>query len=121
MGKTSVMSEPQWPVMPTPDPYDEPVEPSADGTGLFAVMIEESEGSGGNLIWNAAPAPPRQAMASRNRAREHAAWLAKRYTPRHPRSEQSRAAYRISPDQYLTIVQGATMGFSFRVTVVEVL
>jgi hypothetical protein len=36
-------------------------------------------------------------------------------------AEQSRAVFRISPDEYVTTVEGATMTFSYRVVVVEVL
>ncbi|MFT3971787.1 MAG: hypothetical protein QM695_16295 [Micropruina sp.] len=38
---------------------------------------------------------------------------------RHPPNEQRRSVFRVSTDEHPTIVEGATMAFSFRTVVAE--
>jgi len=110
------MSETQWPTMPIPGGAT--VQDPSDGS-RFTVLIEENQGSGDSLRWVGAPCG--SIWPSRAEARTAAVHYAHRHDPRHPMAEQSRAVFRISPDEYVTTVEGATMTFSYRVVVVEVL
>jgi len=110
------MSEAQWPVLPMP--ADAAVEEPSDSPHLYTLVVEENAGSGDSMRWSAGRFSD-QSWLNLGEARRQAERLAWRYAPRHPMSEQRRAVYRLSPNQYLTIVDGATSTFSFRVTIAE--
>ncbi|MFT4294292.1 MAG: hypothetical protein QM582_02640 [Micropruina sp.] len=109
------MSDTRWPTLPIPS--DAAHVPASGDVG-YTLLVEQSVGSGNGLRWLAAPAT-RTAWADRELARHEAERFARTYQPRHPMTEQRRGVYRISPDEYLTIVEGATMTFSFRTVVAE--
>lgn len=108
------MSDTQWPTMPTPGSAN--VQDPSDGS-RFTVLVEENQGSSDSLRWVGAPCGT--IWPNRADARAAAVEFAHGHGPRHPMSEQSRSVYRISPDEYVTVVQGATMSFSFHTLVVE--
>lgn len=56
---------------------------------------------------------------TRSEAQQAALNLARSYSPQHPMMEQGREVYQVSPDSYLTIVQGMTSSFHFRATVAQ--
>ncbi|MEU3019101.1 MULTISPECIES: hypothetical protein [unclassified Nocardiopsis] len=87
----------------------------------WTVLIEEVRGSGDRLRWGTAPsAGARNAsFDDREQAREEALRLTAAHFPANPWSERDRQVYRISPDEYLVNVDGATTDFHFRVTVAE--
>ncbi|MFT3834761.1 MAG: hypothetical protein QM711_15830 [Micropruina sp.] len=110
------MSESQWPTLPMPSDLDEPApEP---GNTEYTLIVEQTVGSGNGLRWLAVPVTP-TTWRERDQARREAESLAWRFSPRHPMNEQRRSVYRVSPDEFLTIVEGATMTFSYRTTVAE--
>lgn len=110
------MSETQWPTLPMPADNGEPVS-EPDGAE-YTLLAEQTVGSGNGLRWLAVPVT-RQTWRERSQARREAERFAWRFSPRHPMNEQRRSVYRVSPDEFLTIVEGATMTFSFRTTVAE--
>lgn len=114
------MTNTQWPTMPLPEHAQDgpPLEPAGPGS-RWTVLIEENRGYGDAIRWSGSAA--NRYWSTRNEARSAAEDAARSYVPSHPMSEQSRASYRVSLDEYLTVVDGATSTFSFRVTVAEVL
>ncbi len=105
-----------WPTLPQPlDRSDDSREPS---NTEFTVIVEQTEGSGNSMRWLAVPVTP-STWGDRDTARAEAQRYAWTFQPRHPMSEQRRSVYRVSPDEYLVIIEGATMTFSLRVTVAE--
>ena len=116
------MTDTQWPTLPMPDDAlseDATIQDSAapEGAARFTVLIEENQGSGDSIRWVGVPSE--REWPSRREAQAAAADYAWRYVPRHPMSEQGRSVYRISLDQYLTVVAGAMSNFSYRVSVAE--
>lgn len=122
------MSEANWPTLPIPHEHrsDESAIPRQSSTepdpiayreGTYAVFIEESTGSGNTLRWLGTAEP--DVYRTRDLARTRAAELARTYEPQHPRSLRRRSVFRVSPDEYLTSVDGATMSFHYRVIVAE--
>ncbi|PWV57560.1 hypothetical protein [Nocardiopsis sp. L17-MgMaSL7] len=89
----------------------------------WTVLIEEILGSGERQRWGLVPsAPGGQRNASfddREEARAEALRLTAAHVPGHPWAERDRQAYRVSPDEYVVNVDGATTEFHFRVTVAE--
>lgn len=111
------MTQAQWPTLPMPgdEPERDPREPA---NIEYTLLVEQLVGSGNTMRW-LAEAITRQTWQERDRVRreaEHCAWT---FQPRHPMSEQRRSVYRVSPDEYMTIVEGATQTFSFRTLVAE--
>jgi hypothetical protein len=109
------MSEQQWPTLPMPEDRD---AGPASGAGEYTLLVEQTTGSGQSMRWLATPVT-RKTWGDRDDARREAAQFAWRFEPRHPMNEQRRSVYRVSADEYLTIVEGATMTFSFRTLVAE--
>lgn len=110
------MSETQWPTLPMPSDPDETV--ASSGGTEYTLLVEQTVGSGNGLRWLAVPVTQRT-WRDRARARREAERFAWEFTARHPMNEQRRSVYRVTPDEFLTIVEGATMTFSFRTTVAE--
>ncbi len=110
------MSETQWPTLPMPSDLDEPA--AEPGNAEYTLIVEQTVGTGNGLRWLAVPVT-RQTWPDREQARREAESFAWRFSARHPMNEQRRSVYRVSPDEFLTIVEGATMTFSFRTTVAE--
>ncbi len=110
------MTDTQWPTLPLPSDADQ-AGPET-GSTQYTLLVEETTGSGESMRWLGSRATGKTWM-DRTEARREAELFARTFAPRHPMSEQSRAVYRISPDHYLTVVEGATKTFSFRTTVAE--
>lgn len=112
------MSEHQWPILP---PHDSEVQHSteqgadADELGRFSVFIEELDSSNRPLIRRGSG----HVWPTRAEARQEAAHLARNFVPRHPLQPQNRGSFQLSEDEFLTIVDGATRQFHFRVLVVK--
>lgn len=109
------MSNVQWPTLPMPT--DAEPEPG-DSSAIYTLLIEESTGSGDSIRWTASRLST-ITWRDRSEARREAMSAAWRYAPQHPMAEQRRAVYRINPDEWLVIVEGATASFAFRVMVAE--
>jgi sarcosine oxidase gamma subunit len=88
---------------------------SAEG---FAVLVEQTTGSGDNLRWTVHPEPT-VLHRTRDDARRAALDLCRALDPSHPFREQHRSIFRVGPDEYLVVVTGMTKTFHFRVTVAE--
>jgi len=114
----------------TPTSDEGPLLPSAyspvpRGTGAqpasgfgYALVVEQSTGSGESIVWRVAPAPL-PAGPTRAAAREAALQLARTFRPNHPFSQKDRAIYRIDADTLLVLVPGMTKAFHFRISVAE--
>ncbi|MFE1165985.1 hypothetical protein [Nocardiopsis sp. NPDC058789] len=89
----------------------------------WVVLIEEIRGSGDRQRWGLVPPSfdgrRDTEFATGEEARAEALCLTSAHAPGHPWSERDRQAYRISPDEYLVNVDGATSDFHFRLTVAE--
>jgi hypothetical protein len=88
------------------------------GTGVFHILVEQNVGSGGNFRWAVEPVPT-VAFPTLEAARDGALEACRRLEPKHPFSELGRRVLRITPDEYLVIVDGMTATFHFRVSVAE--
>lgn len=109
------MSDMQWPVLPMPGEISD----GETDAPVYVVLIEQNEGGGENLRWTASPSG--ETWTNRRDARAEAEHFAREYQPRHPMSERARGVFRISDDEYLTLVAGMTTNFSYRVTVAELI
>lgn len=112
------MSEPQWTNPPANYPSQAAGAPD-DRVAGYSVMIEQHEQVGDSYRWLASDASQR--TATLQEARDYAYRLAHTFGPNHPMSEQGRTAYRLNLDEFVTIVQGATRSFHFRLRLVELL
>lgn len=113
------MSEAQWPTLPMPSDAAAPTRSSGSSAEAgFTLLVEQTVGSGNTMRSLTEPVTPKTWL-ERDDARREAEVLAWRFEPRHPMSEQRRSVYRISPDEYLTIIEGATATFSYRTVVAE--
>ena len=110
------MSETQWPTLPMPADAADPTRSSGDAG--YTLLVEQTVGSGNSMRSLAEPVT-RKTWLERADARQEVEVLAWRFQPRHPMSEQRRSVYRVGPDEFLTIVEGATSTFSFRTVVAE--
>ena len=99
-------------------PADSSVEEPSDRSHVYTLIVEENIGSGDSMPWSDSRFSD-QSWLNLAEARRQAEQLAWHHAPRHPMSEQRRAVYRVSPDEYVTIVDGAAFTFLFRVTVAE--
>ncbi len=119
-GKMENMTQQPWPILERPAPLPSDTFGNPDESNRFVVLIEQTVGSGETQRWGVPDAPIR-VPGGRPAAQQMAAQLAANHKPRHPMMEQGRWVYRISDDQYLSVVQGATATFHFRVSVAELL
>lgn len=106
-----------WPLLgdaPAQNPRDEFLDP-AERRG-YVVIIEQLRGSGNTREWSAQVSTPSD---TREDARRRANSAARTFNPNHPIHPQGRDILRISPDEYLVIVDGMTSSFHFRVSVAE--
>ncbi|MCW3156794.1 hypothetical protein [Micropruina sonneratiae] len=111
------MTEAQWPTLPMPSDEQER-DPREPANVEYTLLVEQLVGSGNTMRWLAEPVT-QQTWRARDRARREAERCAWVFRPRHPMSEQRRSVYRVSPDEYLTIIEGATQTFSYRTLVAE--
>jgi len=100
-----------WPIPTTPGSA-EAVE------GSYQLLIEQTVGSGESRRWSVEPLPGGN-WPTRQLARAAAEDAARRFVPRHPMSPRNRTVYRVTPDEFVTVVEGMTMTSHFRVSVVE--
>jgi sarcosine oxidase gamma subunit len=91
----------------------------ATGAG-FQVLVEQNTGTSSDFRWSVT-AVGDQICASRAEARAVAEGTARRFSPNHPFNERHRSVYRVTPDEYLVVVQGMTKAFHFRVVVAELI
>lgn len=103
----------------TEQPSPEPPFTPAAGSG-FQVLVEQNTGTSSDFRWSVT-AVGEQICASRAEARAVAEGTARRFSPNHPFNERNRSVYRVTPDEYLVVVQGMTKAFHFRVVVAELL
>ncbi|WP_066361098.1 hypothetical protein [Herbidospora mongoliensis] len=85
----------------------------------WRVLIEENVGGPRNKEWRISDIY--QVKGERPEARSIAYELAVRHVPHHPMNLGSRSVYRISDDEYLTTIKGATEKYHYRVVVAELL
>ena len=117
MSESGLVTDHFWPTLP--QRYESTVEPGEPSSGTeFTLIVEQTEGSGNTMRWLAVPVT-RTTWDERERARAEALRYAWSFQPRHPMNEQRRSVYRVSPDEYLVIIEGATMTFSLRIIVAE--
>ena len=119
------MATPPWgtPNSPTPTRSLPSPAPAGEGQptgseGPFFLLIEQTVGSGESRRWSVEPLPGGN-LPSRPVARQAAEYAARTFSPRHPMSERRRSVYRVTPDEFVIVVEGMTMTAHFRVTVVE--
>ena len=110
------MTEIQWPTLPMPSGAEDADPQRGDTRDLL--LVEQTIGSGDRLRTVAEPITQRT-WRDRGEARREAERFAWQFSARHPLNEQRRSVFRVSTDEYLTIVEGATMTFSFRTVVAE--
>lgn len=91
---------------------DAPVRP-------FWLVVEQNTGSSDSMRWGVQVASELDIGVTRAQARHQAERLAYTFSPRHPMLESSRTVLRLTEDSFLTIVEGATATFHFRVSVAE--
>ncbi|WP_061294979.1 hypothetical protein [Herbidospora cretacea] len=85
----------------------------------WRVLIEENVGSANRKEWRVSDIY--EVKGERAEARSIAYELAVRHAPQHPMNHGTRSVYRISDDEYLTTVKGATAKYHYRVVVAELL
>ena len=118
VGRTSVT--PPWGTPFTTDQVTvEAQSVPAAGSG-WQVLVEQNTGTSSDFRWSVTVVGG-QICASRAEARTVAEGTARRFSPAHPYNERHRAVYRLSPDEYLVVVQGLTKAFHFRVVVAELI
>ncbi len=88
----------------SPEP---PFTPAA-GSG-FQVLVEQNAGTSSDFRWSVTVVGD-QISASRAEARAVAEGTARRFNPNHPFNERNRSVYRVTPDEYLVVVQGHDQG-----------
>lgn len=87
------------------------------GMSQWRVLIEENVSGADRKEWRVSDIY--EVDGERAEARAIAAELARRHTPKHPTFAQERAVYRINDDMWLTLIQGASTRYHYRVTVAE--
>jgi sarcosine oxidase gamma subunit len=97
----------------------EPQFTPATGSG-WQVLVEQNAGTSSDFRWSVTAVGDR-ISASRAEARTVAEGTARRFSPNHPFNERHRSIYRVTPDEYLVVVQGMTKAFHFRVVVAELI
>ncbi len=102
----------------TPAPDTAPYGAPDDAEGTYQLVIEQTVGSGEGRRWSVEPVWERT-WSSRLLARAAAESAARTFVPRHPMSERGRSVYRVTPDQFVVVVQGMTTTSHFRVSVAE--
>jgi hypothetical protein len=124
-GEPRPMATPPWgtphsapPGRGAPGPDPAPYGPREDTGARFQLVIEQTVGSGESRRWSAEPLPDRS-WPSRLLAQAAAEQAARTFAPRHPMRERRRVVYRITPDQFVTVVEGMTSTSHFRVSVGE--
>ena len=115
------MSQPAWGTAPEPasgaQSTQSPATWGTDEQQSYAVVIEQTVGSGEGMRWAIEPEPwLLDHGTSRDQARALLRDLAETFRPQHPWSPQSRQVLQISPDSYLVYVVGATKSFHMRLT-----
>ena len=105
---------------PEPAPYGaaQDDQDTQDAEGTYRLVIEQTVGSGEGRRWSAEPVWDRT-WPSRLLARAAAESAARTFAPRHPMSERRRSVYRVTPDQFVVVVEGMTSTSHFRVSVAE--
>ena len=82
-----------------------PSELSTQTPRRFLVLLEEQEARGNDYRPIIKRGPDPQSADARPGA-QHAHHVALTYEPRHPSSLQQRGTFRVTDDEYLTIVEG---------------
>ncbi|MFI6602270.1 hypothetical protein ACIBHX_38975 [Nonomuraea sp. NPDC050536] len=83
---------------------------------MWWILIEENHGSSDAKEWRTSTV---KVNGDRWLARAKAEELARTHVPRHPAFAQRRSVLKVDDDHWVTIVQGATRDYHFRVTVAE--
>lgn len=84
---------------------------------MWWVLIEENMSAGSTKEWRVSQTFPVE--GDRGAARAKAEELARTHAPRHPMMPGERSVLKIGDDEWLTMVEGATVTYHFRVTVAE--
>lgn len=84
---------------------------------MWWILIEATHGSSDYKEWLVTETLP--VSGDRSLARDKAEHMARTYTPQHPTFPQKRWVLKVDDDHWVTIVQGATRAYHYRVTVAE--
>ena len=106
------MTEQTWPTLPSPD-----APAPGDATLMLTIVVEQNVSSGNMMHWAAEELGSFE--TTREYGRRQLRQIADTFAPRHPVMEQARRVYRVDPDTFLVIVNGATSTFHFTVRLVE--
>lgn len=104
---------------PQDSPQDDGPATPMTPTGPIWLVIEQSVGTSESTRWGIEGPQQLPPGTTRDQARQHAERVARTFAPRHPMMESSRTVLRLSQDSFLTIVQGATATYHFRVSLAE--